>query len=234
MLIPYKDENPTTSTSVVTIGLIVVNIVIFLLSMIIAAPSGYGKIVYHFGLIPGELISSHIFSGPQALPPALTIFTSMFFHGGFLHLGGNMLYLWIFGNNIEDYLGHLKFFLFYVLSGLVATFGHLLVNSTSQLPMVGASGAIAGVLGAYLLLYPRARVRVFALLFIFITTIRVPAIIVLGFWIILQVINGMGSLGNITGGTAWFAHIGGFLAGILLIRILPKRKGYLRRLSFTR
>jgi len=143
----------------------------------------------------------------------------MFLHGGIFHLLFNMLYLWIFGNNVEDFLGPVRFIFFYLLSGLGASFTHVIFNFNSQYPMIGASGAIAGILGAYLLLYPRARVLTLIFLFFFIRIVPIPAAVVLGLWFLLQVLNiGVG------GGVAWFAHIGGFLVGIVLVKIITQKR----------
>ncbi len=153
----------------------------------------------------------------------------MFLHGGLLHLGGNMLYLWIFGNNIEDRLGPVKFIIFYFVCGVVAAYSHAVTSPSSGIPMVGASGAIAGVLGAYLLLFPRAGVYTIVFLGFFIQVVRLPALIVIGFWAIIQLVSGlMSSAGTMGGGVAWFAHIGGFIAGLALIKLMA---GYKRRKS---
>ena len=149
----------------------------------------------------------------------------MFLHGGWLHLGGNMLYLWIFGDNVEDKLGHIRYLAFYIVCGLAASILHVFVDSTSIVPTVGASGAIAGVLGAYLLLFPRARVVTLIPIFVFIQVAELPALLVLGFWFVMQFFNGLMSLGYQTagmGGVAWWAHIGGFVAGLALV--IPLRK----------
>jgi len=145
-------------------------------------------------------------------------------HGGWIHLLSNMLYLWIFGDNIEDTLGHLKYLSFYLLCGLIASLFHIFTNLNSQAPSLGASGAIAGVMGAYMFLYPKARIRTLLILVIFIQVVRIPAIIVLGYWILIQVLSGFAEFGSGTGGgIAWFAHIGGFIAGFILITIMKKR-----------
>ena len=160
--------------------------------------------IYTFGFIPANF-------------SFITIFTSMFLHGGFSHIMGNMWFLWVFGDNVEGVLGHAKYALFYILCGVAATISQLLINPASTIPMVGASGAIAGVLGMYMIRFPKANVHVFAFIIIFFTTFRIPALFVLGFWFFNQLTNGLGSLGfNTTGGVAWFAHIGGFIAGIML------------------
>ena len=167
-------------------------------------PETEALFIYTFGLIPAQF-------------SILTIFTSMFLHGGISHIIGNMWFLWLFGDNVESILGHVKYAIFYMLCGIIAAVTQILVNPSSEIPMVGASGAIAGVLGLYMMRFPHARVHVFAFIIIFFTTFRVPAIIVLGFWFFNQLTNGMGSLGlDTTGGVAWFAHIGGFITGIML------------------
>jgi len=162
------------------------------------------------------------------LPNVITMFVSMFLHGGWLHLGGNMLYLWIFGDNVEDRLGHAKYLFFYLVCGLLATLAHALMNPASRMPSIGASGAIAGVLGAYIVLFPKQRVTTLIPIFIFITVREVPAIFLLGFWIVMQLFFGAVSMnGDLqsAGGVAYFAHIGGFIAGMLLVILL----GGLRR-----
>lgn len=218
MFIPLRDDNPTRRIPYVTVLLLALNILVFVVQVF--SPSGLEYYVLRMGAIPYEI--THFTSLPipdvPRLPPPLTLLTAMFLHGGIFHLLGNMLYLWIFGNNIEDYLGSFRFILFYLLSGLGASLTHIIFNPNSQVPMIGASGAIAGVLGAYLILYPRANVLTLVFLFFFIRIVPIPAAIVLGFWFLLQVMNvGMG------GGVAWWAHIGGFLVGILLIKIFSGR-----------
>jgi membrane associated rhomboid family serine protease len=156
----------------------------------------------------------------------------MFMHGGWLHLLSNMLYLWIFGDNVEDVLGHLRYLLFYLLCGITAALTHGFLNLGSRVPVVGASGAIAGVLGAYMFLFPKARIRTLLILFVFIQVVNIPATILLGYWILIQILSGITELGSqATSGIAWFAHVGGFAAGFLLILTMKKRKGrrYSRR-----
>jgi membrane associated rhomboid family serine protease len=205
----------------VTLSLIAVNAAVFFLQA--AAPNGLDLAALRFGAVPYAI--THFRSLPEApaFPPLLTLLTSMFLHGSLLHLLGNMLYLWIFGNNIEDRLGPIRFILFYLVCGIAAALTHILFQPGSRIPMIGASGAIAGVLGAYWALFPRARVKTFVFLIFYIAVIPIPAGIVLGLWFLLQVLNvGLG------GGVAWFAHIGGFLAGILLIRLALGR-GFRRK-----
>lgn len=217
MFIPLKDENPTYRFPYITVFFIALNILIFLYQ--IFSPQGLQYHVYRMGAIPYEVTHFETLTHFPRLSPPLTLVTSMFIHGSILHLLGNMLYLWIFGNNIEDFLGPLRFIFFYLLSGLGASLTHIFFNPNSQVPMIGASGAIAGVLGAYLILYPRARVLTLVFLFFFIRILPIPAFFVLGLWFIAQVLNvGIG------GGVAWFAHIGGFLIGVALIKIYSGRR----------
>ncbi len=222
-MIPFKDDNPTSIFPFVTIGIIAINILVYIWE--IMSPAGEQFIVYKYGAIPLGLLSFER-AQPLQLHPALTIFSSMFLHGGLLHIGGNMLYLWIFGNNIEDMLGHFRFFMFYLISGIVAAYSHAIMASSSAVPMIGASGAVAGVLGAYLLLFPRARVHTLIFLGFFVKVVKIPALIVIGFWAIIQVVNGLLTQGIAAqGGVAWFAHVGGFLVGLLTIKLwLPKRR----------
>ena len=206
MLFPYKDDNPRILIPYVTYGIIAVNILVFIMqfNLSISSPIAEESFIYRFGFIPANF-------------SLITVFTSMFLHGGFSHIMGNMWFLWVFGDNVEGVLGHKKYALFYILCGVAATISQLLINPGSTIPMVGASGAIAGVLGMYMIRFPNANVHVFAFIIIFFTTFRMPALIVLGFWFFNQLTNGLGSLGfNTTGGVAWFAHIGGFIAGIML------------------
>jgi len=206
MLFPYKDDNPRVLIPYVTYGLVAINVFIFSFqfSMGMKDPEAEAIFIYTFGLIPADFT-------------ILTMFTSMFLHSGFSHILGNMWFLWLFGDNVESTLGHVKYSFFYFLCGVAATFCQVLINPGSEIPMVGASGAIAGVLGLYMIRFPQARVHVFVFIIIFFTTIRIPAVMVLGFWFFNQLTNGMGSLGlDTTGGVAWFAHVGGFIAGIML------------------
>ena len=206
MIFPYKDDNPKVLVPYITYGIITLNILIYIFQFNtkIADPEAEAILIYTFGLIPAQF-------------SILTLFTSMFMHGGITHILGNMWFLWIFGDNVESTLGHARYILFYILCGLFAALCQVLIYPSSEIPMIGASGAIAGVLGLYMIRFPTARVHVFIFIIIFFTTIRVPAIIVLGFWFFNQLTSGLGSLGlDTTGGIAWFAHIGGFIAGIML------------------
>ena len=217
MFIPLRDENPTRRVPIFTLLLIAVNVVVFAVQVF--SPLSLPYYVLRMGTIPYEI--TH-FTTVQGLPverisPVLALVVSMFLHGSLFHLLGNMLYLWIFGNNVEDFLGPVRFVLFYLVCGLSAAGTHIVFNPNSTVPMIGASGAIAGILGAYFLLYPRARVDTL----VFIWILPVPAAFILGLWFLGQILNiGLG------GGVAWFAHIGGFLAGLVLVRVFAKRRFY--------
>ena len=226
-MIPFKDDNPTYHVPVVTVFLILANLAVFLYQWFLGGdPQAFA---YRLGTIPWEITNfRELAELPAAyrsdVPNVLTLFTSMFVHGGIFHLLGNMLYLWVFGDNVEAIMGHVRFFLFYIACGLIATLSHIVVEPASTVPMVGASGAISGVLGAYFLRFPRARVHVLFVLFFFIRIARVSALFVLGFWFLMQLFNGFGTLGMEGGGVAWFAHIGGFVAGMLLILFVEKKE----------
>ena len=221
-MIPLHDDNPTTRKPIVTVGLIVACCLAFLWQMSLG-PRDYTRAVFSLGVVPAVLLGERELPAHLVLVPAeLTLATSMFLHGGWMHLIGNMLYLWIFGNNIEDAMGHTRFVIFYLACGAAAAFAQIMQDPGSTVPMIGASGAIAGVLGAYLLLYPRARVLVLIFLGIFIQTIRIPAVYVLGFWFVLQFLNAALS-GEADGGVAWWAHIGGFVTGMALILVFRQK-----------
>ena len=225
-MFPLKDDNPSNSAPVVTVALIVLNALFFVYQISLEAGGADGAragqaFIDEFGLVPCRLTGA-CRVGPELPSPILTIFTSMFMHGGLFHIGGNMLYLWIFGNNVEDTLGHGRYLLFYLLSGIAAALAQTAVGPSSMVPMVGASGAVSGVLGAYLLLFPHAHVTTLIILGFFFRLVQIPAMVVLGFWIVLQVLNGLGSFGS-SGGVAFFAHIGGFLVGMGLLYVLKPR-----------
>ena len=239
-MIPLRDLNPTRSTPILTIVLLVANILAFITDMltghqetvhmvtsrgIVQATHLAGGLTASYALVPHRLVTD----------PAMawhTIFSSMFLHGNLFHLGSNMLFLWIFGNNVEDTLGKMRFVAFYGLCGLAAGLAQVLSAPGSTIPMVGASGAVAGVMGAYLVLFPRARVVTLIPLFIVFTTVEVPAFLIIGYWALLQFINANWFAGGeMKGGVAYFAHIGGFMAGILFLRLLggwPRRLGRFR------
>jgi membrane associated rhomboid family serine protease len=207
----------------VTVLLIVVNGIVFLYELSLGE-KGAQAMLGAFALVPARLASGNL-PVPGTVPVGVTVLTSMFLHGGFLHVIGNMLYLWIFGNNVEDAMGRLRFAVFYLLCGTAAAMGHAFLNLRSTVPMIGASGAVSGVLGAYLLLYPRARVLTLFILGFFVRLIEVPALVVLGFWFVLQFLNALIASGA-GGGVAWYAHLGGFAAGMVLVGLF-KRRGVL-------
>jgi membrane associated rhomboid family serine protease len=214
--LPLYDDNPIGRTPVVTYGLIGLCVIVFLWQLGQSADT----VAYSYGMIPAVLFGTKELPPDLAVvPPWATIFTSMFLHSGWLHIGGNMLFLWIFGNNIEDVLGHVRYLLLYLLSGVAAAMGQALTDPGSTLPMLGASGAIAGVLGAYLLLYPYANVHVLVLIIIILRIITVPAWIMLGLWFAVQLLSGLISKSG-TGGVAFWAHVGGFVAGIVLLVVM--------------
>lgn len=218
-MIPLRDDNPTRTVSFITVGLIAVNALVFIYELRLPGEEQSKMFFAEFALTP-----AHLTHAPSAAACA-TVFTSMFLHAGWMHLIGNMWFLWIFGNNIEDSVGHFKFILFYLLCGLAAAAAQVAISPNSTLPMVGASGAISGVLGAYLLLFPRARVLTLVPIWIFLRFIQLPAWLLLLFWFAMQLLSGLVVLGvNVTGGVAFWAHVGGFVAGILLILPFKKRR----------
>lgn len=221
-MIPLRDDNPTSIVPYLTIGFIVACVLIFFWQISLD-PSGQKLVVYGLGVIPAALFN-HAQLPPELYlaPASLTVFTSMFLHGGWMHLIGNMLYLWIFGNNVEDAMGHFKFILFYFLCGVAAVFAQALPNTSSEIPMIGASGAISGILGAYLLLHPHARVLVLIPLGFFSQLIHIKAGWVLGIWFGLQLFSTLSTGGN-AGGIAFGAHIGGFIAGMILVPIFRNK-----------
>ncbi len=219
-MIPLYDDNPTRSFPILTIVLIASCVLVFLWQLSLG--KNMQAAVYSLGMIPAVLFN--FANLPQELttvPPLATVFTSMFLHGGWMHLLGNMLFLWIFGNNIEDAMGRVRFIIFYLLCGIAAAMAQALPDPQSAIPMVGASGAISGVLGAYLLLYPRAKVLVLIPLGFFMTTWRIAAGWVLGGWFLIQLVSSLGN--NANGGVAWGAHVGGFVAGMLLVSLFKQK-----------
>ena len=223
-MIPLHDDNPTTITPIVTITFILACVLVFLYQ--VSLPDDAGELfVFQYGAIPSVVFGQAALPAEVGqFPAALSLLTSMYLHGGWLHLIGNMLYLWIFGNNIEDVMGHKRFIAFYVLCGILAALSHALTDPSSSVPMIGASGAISGVLGAYLLLFPRSRVLVIIPLGFFSRMMYVPAGFVLGLWFVMQVLSGGMSFGRAGGGVAFFAHIGGFVAGMALIGLFKRRE----------
>lgn len=249
-MIPLADENPAHTRPYVVYVLIILNVLVYAVDRM-GAQGPFGAL-YNWSMVPYSLVNNTgivqkfpIAYGPmvrvisvtyQGLDPMwLTVFTSMFMHGSLMHIGGNLLYLWIFGNNIEDALGHAKFIVFYLACGVMAALAHVLSDINSQIPTVGASGAIAGVLGAYLLLYPGATIRSLVFLGFFVTFVDLPAIVVLGMWFVIQLTGVLGTGMEVGGGVAYWAHIGGFVAGAVIIYLfgggnLTRRRRYERRL----
>jgi membrane associated rhomboid family serine protease len=223
MFFPLKDDNPTRTFPYVTVIFIAANVLVYLIELV--AGQNRTLIVAKFGVIPFEITRGVDINPKVAFGPYITLLTSLFLHGSLLHLLGNMWFLWIFGNNIEDVVGHFKFIVFYVLGGVAASMLQIVLSASSTIPIIGASGAVSAVLGAYILKFPRARVRTLAFIFIFITVISVPAGVFIGIWFFIQLLSSIaGRATNI----AFYAHIGGFIFGLLTIKLFQKREGYKR------
>lgn len=222
-MVPLNDENPVRSTAYVTYGLIILNVLAFLYEASLMGTPALEQFFRAWAVVPVELTSS-LAGDPSysLLGEGLSLITSQFLHAGLLHLGGNMLYLWIFGNNVEDQMGHIRFLIFYLLCGILAALAQWFFAQDSNIPSLGASGAIAGVMGAYILRFPQARILTLLPIFIFITVVRIPAIFFLGLWFVQQALYGVASLGapaNVGmegGGIAYWAHAGGFVFGAIL------------------
>jgi membrane associated rhomboid family serine protease len=223
-MIPLRDDQPSFSTPFINYFLIVLNVVVFLWELSVSHRA-LGRFLFEFGVVPRHTLA--VLGGHSPDLPAtaiLPLFTSMFLHASVLHVAGNMLFLWIFGDNVEDYLGHFRYLVFYLISGLAAGVSHILLNPNSNVPSIGASGAIAGVMGAYFILYPRARVLVwFPPIFFF----HVPAWLMLGYWFVVNFLSGTATTiaesTQSSGGVAFWAHIGGFAAGVVMIKVFPER-----------
>jgi membrane associated rhomboid family serine protease len=222
-MIPFRDNIPSRTFPVINTLIIVANVIVFFYELSLGR--GLDRFIMRYGVVPAA-----VFSWPQSNLPITAVlvpfFTSMFLHGGWLHLIGNMWYLWIFGDNVEDRLGHFNYLVFYLLCGLGAGIVHTILNYNIVLPSVGASGAIAGVLGAYVVSYPFARVLTLIPIFIFWQIIEIPALIVLGLWFVLQFFYGTASLAAANaggGGVAWWAHVGGFVVGMILVALFPRK-----------
>lgn len=229
-MFPIGDENDHAGVAFVSIGLIVVNVLAFLLEINQPSPAALQSFIEAWGVVPQEYSAGRDLAPQIPYPYWSTLLTSMFLHGGWGHLGGNMLFLWIFGDNIEHRIGHVRFILFYLICGIAAGLAHIFFNANSVIPTVGASGAISGVLGGYLISFPRNRVYVMT----WGGVAAVPAVFMLGLWILLQFVNGFGSVAQTpeTGGVAYLAHIGGFVAGMILAPVFTPRQaatGFRRR-----
>lgn len=234
-MFPIRDENPQIRTPYVTYVLLGLNVAAWFLLQDMGS-RGLVESICRFGLIPADLLGPLDVSNlPERLPCRIdgqanwsTVFTSMFMHGGWMHLIGNLWFLWIFGDNVEDAMGRARFAVFYLLCGLAAAALQVLADTGSPVPMVGASGAIGGVMGAYIVLYPRVHVHLLLILGFFVTTFTVPAIAMLGYWLLVQLLGGVSSLGATGGGVAFWAHVGGFVAGAILVLVF-KDEGLLRQ-----
>lgn len=232
-MFPLSDDNPTSRPPIATIGLILINVLVWAVVQGFGAAAPLAESLCLYGLFPGDLLGTITPGTHQPVSQSLvcvldgngsatSIITSMFMHGGWFHIIGNMWFLWVFGDNVEDVMGPVRFIVFYLLCGLSAAAAQVFTDPSSTLPMVGASGAIGGVMGAYALLFPRARVNTLIFLGFFITTISVPAVFMLGYWFLLQVLGGLPALGSAEGGVAFWAHIGGFAAGVVLIGVFAR------------
>jgi membrane associated rhomboid family serine protease len=221
-MIPLRDTQPSYSPPVVTVLIIVLNILVFLFQVSLD-PYERNYFIATYGIVPDRLHST-------------SLLTSMFLHGGWLHLIGNMWFLWIYGDNVEDVLGHGKYALFYILCGVAAALVHVLLNADSRVPTIGASGAIAGVMGAYLVKFPHSKIVTLFPILIFFTTAEIPAVFMLLYWFAIQIFSGVGSIGysNVAkGGVAWFAHVGGFLAGIALVYAMGSQQRFRNRKDYS-
>jgi len=231
-MIPLKDINRSQTVPLITISVIVLNTLFFFYELSLDQEA-LARFFYMFGATPSFYFSPNYWQSTGVLGGILPLLSSMFLHGGWLHFGGNMLYLWVFGDNVEDRLGHARFLIFYFVCGLAAALLHIFTNPNSAVPTVGASGAIAGVLGAYLILFPGARVLTLIPIFVFFQLVELPALIFLGFWFVMQFFSGAISLTIMdqqTGGTAWWAHVGGFVTGVAFTW---KRRGSRKRRVFN-
>jgi membrane associated rhomboid family serine protease len=229
-MFPLRDDNPHFLTPYATLAIIALNVLVWVLLQGMGSEPALSRSVCRLGLIPGELLQSvapgtRLEIGPNSVCVLgdssnwYTTVTSMFTHGGWLHIIFNMWFMWIFGNNVEDSMGHVRFVIFYLLCGFAAAALQVLSNPESAVPMVGASGAIGGVMGAYIVLYPRVRVHLLVFLLFFVTTIAVPAYVMLGYWLVLQLVSGVLASGADEGGVAFWAHVGGFVAGAVLVLV---------------
>jgi membrane associated rhomboid family serine protease len=217
-MFPIRDTQPSYSRPIVTVIIILINVAVFLHEITLDEYSR-NALIAHYGLVPRHFHFS-------------AILTSMFLHGGWMHIIGNMWFLWIFGDNVEDVMGHTKYLVFYLLCGIAAGLAQTLLSVGSRVPMIGASGAIAGVMGAYLIKFPHSRIVTLVFIFFFITTIEVPAVLMLLYWFFIQLVSGVETVGYAhlsQGGTAFFAHVGGFIAGMILVGVMGTRQKYMRR-----
>lgn len=231
-MFPLRDDNPTLATPIATIVIILLNVLSWVFLQGLGGEPSLSRSVCEYGLVPGELLGgapmgTRVQIGPDAwcvLGPSSwsTVLTSMFMHGSWFHIVGNLWFLWVFGNNVEDVMGRGRFVVFYLLCGLAAAAAQMATNTHSAVPMVGASGAIGGVMGAYAVTYPKARVQTLLFLGFFVQTVSIPAVGMLGYWFVLQLLGGLPALGDEAGGVAFWAHVGGFVAGIGLVQVFRR------------
>ncbi len=222
-MIPLKDRNPSGTFPGVTLTLILINVFVFLYELSLGP--GVTSLIKHYALIPAEVAGSVSYGSVNFSDTVKPFFTSMFLHGGWLHVIMNMWFLWIFGDNVEDTLGPVRYLVFYLLCGLAASLAQFAIQPGSTLPVLGASGAIAGVLGAYAVLFPGARIVTLVPIFFFIQILDLPAVLILGYWFVLQILTGsIEAMSPMKGGVAWGAHVGGFLAGAILILLMRPRR----------
>lgn len=227
-MIPLRDSVKSRSFPIVNLTLIILNVLVYLWELSFE-PYQLNQIYYAFGVIPAEFLNA-IFTGANFTPVLFSFITAMFIHGGWIHIIGNMLFLWVFGDNVEDRLGHWKYLIFYLIAGVVGSLVHIMTNPTSTVPVVGASGAVAGVLGAYIIAFPRSRILALVPIFIIFTLLEIPAVIFIALWFGIQLFNGVASLGGLANPVAYWAHIGGFIMGAIMIKTMAPRiiKGYFR------
>jgi len=219
-MLPLKDDIPSRRIPLITVGLILLNVAVFVYQQMLGPFQE--SFIWKFGAVARSIVTFNPIHPDSTLFPPLTLVTAQFLHGGFMHLAGNMLFLWIFGDNVEDRLGHFRFLVFYVCCGILAVIAQVIISPGAEVPIIGASGAIAGVMGAYLIRFPHARIYTLIFVFFFVRIVSVPALVFLGFWFIFQLLVGAPSIGDSGGGVAYFAHIGGFLSGMVLFKILEK------------
>lgn len=215
-MIPLRDSVRSGTFPYVTIILIATNVLFFLMQLTLETYQ-LNQFFYVFGVVPAEVVN-RITTGASLEPVFVSLITAMFLHGGWVHLIGNMWFLWVFGDNVEDSLGHLRFLMFYLVIGVIASLAHIAANPASTIPVIGASGAVAGVLGAYILLFPRSRILSLVPVFVFITLIEIPALAFIAIWFFIQVFNTFATLGGAVNAVAWWAHFGGFVAGVVFVK----------------
>ncbi len=228
-MIPLRDSARSRTFPFINIFIIVLNLLIYIKEVMLE-PYQLNQLFYTYGLIPAEVLNA-LYTGAPLTPLLVNFITATFIHGGWFHVLGNMLFLWVFGDNVEDRLGHLKYLLFYLLAGIAGGVAHIITNPLSTVPVVGASGAVAGVLGAYVIAFPRSRILALVPLFIVFFFTEIPAVVFIAIWFVLQLFNGVASLGGSATPVAWWAHVGGFIVGALLIKMMSPRRlyGYYRR-----